>query len=82
MTTSVTEVFQKILLLFWENNLFKILVCENIEKINGYWATQKMTMKNVQTNHQTIYELQNIKFDIPIDVNYFTVSALEREMVK
>ncbi len=65
-----------------QNNLFKILVCENIEKINGYWATQKMTMKNVQTNHQTIYELQNIQFDIPVDTNYFTVSALEREMVK
>ena len=65
-----------------QNNLFKVLTCENIQKINGCWATQKMTMKNVQTNHQTVYELQNIKFDIPIDTNYFTVSALEREQIK
>ena len=65
-----------------QNNLFKALTCENIEKVNGYWTIQKMTMKNVQTNHQTVYELQNIKFDIPVDANYFTVSALEREMVK
>ena len=65
-----------------QNNLFKVLTCENIQKINGYWATLKMTMKNVQTNHQTVYELQNIQFDIPIDTNYFTVSALEREQIK
>ena len=65
-----------------QNNLFKVLTCENIEKVSGYWTIQKMTMKNVQTNHQTIYELQNIQFDIPVDTNYFTVSALEREMVK
>lgn len=65
-----------------QNNLFKVLTCENIEKINGYWTTQKLTMKNVQTNHQTVYELKNIQFDLPVEQSYFTVSALEREQVK
>ena len=39
-----------------QNQLLKTLSCENIQKISGYWTTQKYTMKNVQTNHQTVME--------------------------
>ena len=65
-----------------QNRLLKTLSCDVIEQINGYWATTKMTMTNVQTKHSTVYEVKNLKFDIPVDTSYFTVSALEREQIK
>lgn len=61
---------------------FKELVCENIEQIDGFWTTRKMTMTNTLTNHATVYELKEIKYNLPLDANLFTVSALEREQVK
>ena len=62
--------------------LKKTLACEGITQISGYWVVQKMTMTNVQSRHSTVYEAKNQQFDIPIDANYFTVSALEREILK
>ena len=65
-----------------QNRLQKTLICENIKQIKGYWTTQKMTMTNVQTNHKTVYEVNNLKYDEKVNESYFTVSALEREQVK
>ena len=65
-----------------QNRLFKTLTCDVVEQVNGYWTATKMTMTNVQTNHHTVYELKDLQYDIPVDKNYFTVSALEREQVK
>jgi len=62
--------------------LKKTLACEGITQISGYWVTQKMTMTNVQNKHSTIFESKDYQFDKPIDANYFTVSALERELLK
>ena len=62
--------------------LKKEMKCENISQINGYWTTQKMTMTNVQTKHYSIYESRDHQYDIPINAGFFTVSALERELVK
>lgn len=50
--------------------------------MNGYWTTLKQTMTNVQTNHKTIYEVKNLKYDEKVNESYFTVSALEREQIK
>jgi hypothetical protein len=41
-----------------------------------------MTMTNVQSNHKTIYEVKDLKYDEDVNASYFTVSALERELVK
>ena len=65
-----------------QNRLQKTLLCENIKQIKGYWTTLKMTMTNVQTNHKTVYEINNLKYDEKVNESYFTVSALERELVK
>jgi len=65
-----------------QNRLQKTLTCENIKQIKGYWSTQKMTMTNVQSNHKTIYEVKDLKYDEDVNASYFTVSALERELVK
>ena len=65
-----------------QGNLQKNLTTENVSLVNGYWTTHKMIMKNIQTNHETVYELKEIVYDNKVDTNYFTVSALEREIVK
>jgi outer membrane lipoprotein-sorting protein len=65
-----------------QNRLQKTLSCENIQQVKGYWTTLKMTMTNVQTNHKTVYEINNLKYDEKVNESYFTVSALERELVK
>ena len=65
-----------------QNRLQKTLLCENIKQIKGYWTTQKMTMTNVQSNHKTVYEVKDLKYDEKVNESYFTVSALERELVK
>lgn len=65
-----------------QNRLQKIMTCENIEKIDGYWTILKITMSNVLTNHKTVYEIKNISYDKGVDANIFTASALERELVK
>ena len=65
-----------------QNRLQKTLTCENIQQVKGYWTTLKMTMTNVQTNHKTVYEINNLKYDEKVNESYFTVSALERELVK
>ena len=65
-----------------QNRLQKTLTCENIKQVKGYWSTQKMTMTNVQSNHKTIYEVKDLKYDEKVNESFFTVSALERELVK
>ncbi len=65
-----------------QNRLQKTLICENIKQIKGYWSTQKMTMTNVQTNHKTVYEVKDLKYDEKVNESFFTVSALEREQIK
>jgi outer membrane lipoprotein-sorting protein len=61
---------------------FKELLCESIEQVDGFWTIKKMTMSNIVTSHKTVYELLEVKYNLKVDANLFTVSALEREMVK
>ena len=65
-----------------QDKLQKVMTAEDVKQIDGYWTTLKTTMKNVQTNHQTVYELKNVSYDKGVDANFFTVSALERELIK
>ena len=61
---------------------FKELLCESIEQVDGFWTIKKMTMSNLLSSHKTVYELLEVKYILPVDKNVFTVSALEREIVK
>lgn len=61
-----------------QNMLQRFLSCEQIENINNYWTTKKMTMTNVQTNHSTVLQMSNINYDINLEDSLFTVSALIR----
>ena len=59
-------------------NLLKTLTISNIIKIDGFWTAQKMHIINHQTNHQTILFISEVKYNIKIDENLFTVSNLEK----
>ncbi len=65
-----------------QDALQRVLTCSDFAQIDGYWATQKMFMKNVQSNHSTLLEIKNISYDIPLDDSIFTVSALERGAIR
>ena len=47
-------------------------------QVDGFWSIAKMSMENVQTNHKTLLEFGDIKFNIPLDAKTFTVPRLER----
>ncbi|SIO12483.1 outer membrane lipoprotein-sorting protein [Fibrobacter sp. UWB11] len=65
-----------------QNRLLKTLICDTIKQVKGYWSTQKLTMTNVQSNHKTVYEVKDLKYDEPVNASFFMVSSLERELVK
>lgn len=54
------------------------LTCSKVEMVDGYWTVKKMLMKNVQTGHSTLLEMQDIKFGLDLSDTTFTQSALER----
>lgn len=58
------------------------LICSDIKKINGYWTCLKMTMKNVQTEHETVLVVNNIQYNTDLKDSMFTVSSLERGSIK
>lgn len=65
-----------------QDKLQRVLSCSEITLQNGYWTAKKMLMKNVQTNHSTLLELQDIIYDTGIDDGLFTVLSLERGYIK
>ncbi|PID63323.1 MAG: outer membrane lipoprotein-sorting protein [Ignavibacteriae bacterium] len=58
--------------------LHRQMVIEKVEKNKDYWVIVKMTMTNVQTNHKTIIEFDNMKLDVPMNERKFTVKILEK----
>ena len=58
--------------------LHRALKVENVVQVDGFWSIAKMGMENVQTNHKTLLEFGDIKFNIPLDAKTFTVPRLER----
>lgn len=60
------------------NNLHRRLEMSNIEKVDGFWVAKKMQMTNVQTEHQTVLEFINPKYNVPLDEAKFNVTVLEK----
>lgn len=58
--------------------LHRRLEMQDIAKVEGFWVAQKMHMTNVQTEHQTILEIKNPKFNIHIQEANFTITTLEK----
>jgi hypothetical protein len=62
--------------------LLKSLTVSDIRKHQGYWTIFKMHMDNIQENHQTILEFDEVNYDTGIKDNLFKVSTLERGRIK
>ena len=60
------------------NNLHRRLEMSNIEKVDGFWVAKKMQMTNVQTEHQTVLEFINPKYNVPLEEAKFNVTVLEK----
>jgi len=58
------------------NKLLKVLNVDGYQQMGGFSFATKMTMKNVQTNSQTIMDISDIKFNINIPDSYFTKESL------
>ena len=58
--------------------LHRRLELSDIVKVSGFWIAKKLHMTNVQTNHQTILEFKDPKFNTPMNEAQFSVSTLEK----
>ncbi len=61
-----------------DGELLKILNVEKYKKIKDYWIILKSEMHNIQKNHTTIMELNDIKVDSGIPGNKFTERMMRR----
>lgn len=60
------------------NKLHRKLEISDIRQVDGFWTAAKMQMTNVQTEHQTILEINNPKYNVPLDEAKFNVTTLEK----
>ncbi len=60
------------------NKLHRCLELSEIAKVEGFWIAHKLHMTNVQTEHQTLLEIKNPKYDLPLEEATFSVSTLEK----
>lgn len=58
--------------------LHRTLELSDIVQVSGIWIAKKLHMTNVQTKHQTILEIKNPKFNVPMDAVKFSVTTLEK----
>ncbi len=70
--------------IYWleEGNKIKYSSSSEIEKVDDIWTVKKMQMVMTQGGnklHSSVFQLENIKYNLPIDDTEFTVYAMERE---
>lgn len=58
--------------------LHRILELSDIRQVEGFWIAQKLDMTNVQTEHKTILEIKNPRFNLPMEESQFNTSTLEK----
>ena len=75
------ENFMPLKLEFYDNEgkLLKVMTNKNIEQINGHLTPQKITMKNVQQETQTVLTLNSVEYNVEIPDRIFTTRYMERQ---
>jgi len=61
-----------------DGDLLKILTIKKYEQISGYWIILDTEMHNVQEEHTTLMEMENVVLDSGIDDNNFTERIMRR----
>ncbi len=69
---------------FYEKSgvLQKVLTVSNIKEVDGIWVGHELFMDNLSKTHQTIIEIQEVKFDSAMDDQIFTQTTLQRGKVQ
>ncbi len=71
--------------IYWldEGNKIKYSSSTDIENIDNVWTIKKMQMIMTQGGkklHSSVFQLESIKYNLPVDDAEFTVYAMEREI--
>ena len=61
-----------------DGELLKILTLKKADNIKNYWIIADVEMNNVQSNHKTRIQLNNIKIDTGIPASMFTQRMMKR----
>jgi outer membrane lipoprotein-sorting protein len=58
--------------------LLKVLEVSDIRSVDGFWTPHKLHMHNLQENHQTIIEVEEVKFNKVLTEDIFSTNTLQR----
>ncbi len=65
-----------------QQNLMKILTISDITQIDGIWTAGTMVMDNLLKEHKTILTMGDMRYNIEVDDNFFSVATLERGRIR
>jgi len=60
------------------NKLYKVMVREKIEKVNGYLISRESIMEDLKAEHKTSMNIEKVKFDLGLSDDLFTERYLSR----
>ncbi len=63
-----------------DEELLKILTIKEVKEISGFWTITHSEMENVQKNHKTAIELDNIKINTGVPASKFSERMMMRGM--
>jgi len=63
-----------------KDKLVRRLVERDIENIQGIWTARLLEMTDLGRKSRTILKLENVKYNVPMQADDFTVQALRRAM--
>jgi len=63
-------------------SLLKTLNVSDIREQDGIWTAFKMEMSNIQENHRTVIEMEEVQYNIGLEDSLFRVSTLERGRIR
>jgi len=69
---SKTEFYDK------AGKLCKVMLNQNVEKVDGKWVAKEIKMTNVKEDHNTVLKMTNMSFDDSISDDVFTQRNLQK----
>ncbi len=65
---------------YTKDKLIRRLVERDIQNIQGIWTARQLEMTDLGRKSRTILKLENVKYNVPMKDDDFTVQALRRQM--
>lgn len=65
-----------------KGKLLKELRASDFREVSNIWTSFKLHMNNISKNHQTVIEVEDMKYNIEIENQVFTKTTLQRGRVK